>query len=335
MSLTVGVGFTVIVNVSGVPVHALAEGVTVMVAVTGVVPVFVAVNEFMFPFPLAANPMDGVLLVQPNEVPTTVSTKLIAVVDAPLHNICGGTGFKAGVGFTVMVDVSAAPVQLLADGVTMRVAVTGAVPVLIAVNGAMLPLPVAVSPIEVVLFVQSNDVPVTLPTKVIVLVDAPLHKVCGVVGFTVGVGFTVIVKLNGIPKQPLAEGVTVMLAVMGALAGLVAVKDGISPFPEAGKPIAGLSLFHEYVVFMMLPVIGVRAVAVPLHQSWLAMLFTLGAGFTVMVKLLGVPTQPLAVGVTVIVATTGVVPVLTAVNTGMSPLPVAAKPIAGLLFVQV
>jgi len=54
-----------------------------------------------------------------------------------------------------------------------------------------------------------------------------------------------------------------------------------------------------------------------------------------MVKLLGVPAQPLADGVTVMVATIGVVPVLMAVNTGIFPFPLPARPIAGLLLVHV
>lgn len=40
---TVGVGFTVMVYDEGIPGHVVA-GVTVMVAVIGVVPVFIAVN---------------------------------------------------------------------------------------------------------------------------------------------------------------------------------------------------------------------------------------------------------------------------------------------------
>ena len=63
-STTVGIGFTVIVNVCGVPVHPLTVGVTVIVATTGVVPAFTALNAAMFPLPDAANPIDVVVLVQ-------------------------------------------------------------------------------------------------------------------------------------------------------------------------------------------------------------------------------------------------------------------------------
>ena len=65
---------------------------------------------------------------------------------------------------------------------------------------------------------------------------------------------------------------------------------------------------------------------------------TVGDGFTVMVKVIAVPVQvtPLLVklGVTVIVAVTGAVPVLVAVKEGILPTPDAASPIDGLLFVQ-
>ena len=59
---------TVIVKVCGVPgqlaVPLVKVGVTVIVAVTGDVPPLVAVNDPMFPVPVAARPIDVVLLVQ-------------------------------------------------------------------------------------------------------------------------------------------------------------------------------------------------------------------------------------------------------------------------------
>ena len=59
-----GVGFTVMVNVMGVPGQPADVGVTVMVLVTGVLPAFVAVKAPMFPLPEAAKPMEVLLLVQ-------------------------------------------------------------------------------------------------------------------------------------------------------------------------------------------------------------------------------------------------------------------------------
>jgi hypothetical protein len=49
-------------NDKGVPTHPFAVGVTVMVAITVVVPALVAVKDGIFPAPLPASPMDGVLL---------------------------------------------------------------------------------------------------------------------------------------------------------------------------------------------------------------------------------------------------------------------------------
>ena len=67
-AVTVAVGFTVMVYVSGVPVQVtlllVYDGVTVIEAVTGAVPALVAVNEEMFPVPLAARPIDAELFTQ-------------------------------------------------------------------------------------------------------------------------------------------------------------------------------------------------------------------------------------------------------------------------------
>lgn len=61
---TVGVGFTVMVNDEAVPMQLLAVGVTVMVAVMGLLPVLVAVNEAISPVSLAARPIAGFELAQ-------------------------------------------------------------------------------------------------------------------------------------------------------------------------------------------------------------------------------------------------------------------------------
>jgi hypothetical protein len=67
-AFTVAVGLTVMVNVIAVPTQLTAlfvnVGVTVIVATTGDVVAFVAVNEGIFPVPLAAIPIEGVLFVQ-------------------------------------------------------------------------------------------------------------------------------------------------------------------------------------------------------------------------------------------------------------------------------
>jgi hypothetical protein len=60
-----------------------------------------------------------------------------------------------------------------------------------------------------------------------------------------------------------------------------------------------------------------------------------GNGLTVMLNKYGFPVQPFACDSTLIVATRGAVPVFVAVNPGITGVfPVEARPIDGLLFVQ-
>lgn len=75
-------------------------------------------------------------------------------------------------------------------------------------------------------------------------------------------------------------------------------------------------------------------VGAPVHKFWLPTVFMVGVGFTLIVNEVGVPGQPFAVGVTVIVAVTGFVPLLVPVKEPMLPFPLAARPIEGVLFTQ-
>ena len=89
----------------------------------------------------------------------------------------------------------------------------------------------------------------------------------------------------------------------------------------------------------MLTVAKLTAVVeLPTHTTWLVTAFTWPSGFTVMVKLFDGPGQltlPLVkVGVTVMVATTGAVPVLSAVKEDIFPVPLEASPIEAVVFVQ-
>ena len=65
--------------------------------------------------------------------------------------------------------------------------------------------------------------------------------------FTVVVGYTVILKLSGVPTQPLAVGVTVMVADSVEVVLLVATKEAMLPFPLAARPMEGL-LFDQLKV---------------------------------------------------------------------------------------
>ncbi len=82
-----GVRFTVMVKETGIPGHPFAVGVTVIVATTAVVPVFVAVKEAMLPVPLAAKPIEGLLFVQLYEVPLTEPANVMAAVGELLQTV--------------------------------------------------------------------------------------------------------------------------------------------------------------------------------------------------------------------------------------------------------
>ena len=100
--------------------------------------------------------------------------------------------------------------------------------------------------------------------------------------------------------------------------------------------MAVLLLVQLYTVPATGPVKACVTVA-PAHTTWLATGFTVGIGLTVIVKVIGVPGQVtplLKFGVTVMVATCGVVPALIAVNDAILPAPDAASPMLVLLLVQ-
>lgn len=84
-----------------VPVQPLATGVTVIVATTVEVVALVAVKVGILPAPLAANPMEGSLLVQLKVVPGTDPVGTTWFTVAPLQTTMGGIGSTVGIGLTV------------------------------------------------------------------------------------------------------------------------------------------------------------------------------------------------------------------------------------------
>lgn len=77
VAFTDGIGFTVIVNVVTGPVQPFEVAVTLIVATTGALVVFVAVKDGIVPDPLVPNPIFE-LLVQLNVAPAGVLAKFIA-----------------------------------------------------------------------------------------------------------------------------------------------------------------------------------------------------------------------------------------------------------------
>jgi hypothetical protein len=151
-TVTFGVGFTVTENIWVAPEQLLAEGVTVITPVAGVLPVFVPVNGEMFPVPVDASPIEELVFDHVNVVPLTAPVKVTPDVEVPLHTVWLAIASTVGVGFTVIVNTCGVPaLQSVEVGVTVNVAVTGVVPLFMAVNDAILPVPVEASPMLVLL----------------------------------------------------------------------------------------------------------------------------------------------------------------------------------------
>ena len=76
---------------------------TEIVAVIGLFPVFVAVNEAISPVPLAPIPMSVLELVHVKVPPDGVLVKVVAATVPVLHTVMFAGTVTVGVGFTVMV----------------------------------------------------------------------------------------------------------------------------------------------------------------------------------------------------------------------------------------
>ena len=129
-----------------------------------------------------------------------------------------------------------------------------------------------------------------------------------------------------------------MVVITGAPDVLTAVNEAMSLLPLAARPIDVRLFVHVYVVVPPVLVVPnvTSVVLAALQTTWLEGWFTCAVGLTVMVKAVVGPVQPAAVrGVIVIVPEIGAAVLLIAVKEGMFPAPLAAKPIAGLLFTQV
>ena len=150
-----------------------------------------------------------------------------------------GVATAFGVGLTRTVAVIAAPGQLFAVGVIVKVTVTGALVVLVRFPD-MLPEPLAAMPVAlaVLSLVQAYVVPLTAPESTIVLIEAAEQMVCEAgVATAFGVGLTKTVAVIAAPGQLFAVGMIVKVTVIGALVVLVSVPE-ILPEPLAAMPVA-------------------------------------------------------------------------------------------------
>ena len=147
-----GVGLTRTVAVIGVPGHPFAVGVMVKVTVTGAKVVLVSV-PLISPLPLAAMPVTVALLslVQAKVVPATLPLSTIVVIGMAEQTVWeAGVATAFGVGFTSTVANIGAPGHPFADGVMVKVTITGAKVVLVSVP-LISPLPLAAMPVTVAL----------------------------------------------------------------------------------------------------------------------------------------------------------------------------------------
>jgi hypothetical protein len=119
------------------------------------------------------------------------------------------------------------------------------------------------------------------------------------VAVATGMGLTVIITVSGVPEQPLAEGVIVYVAVPAVMPVVLRLWAMAEPEDAVAPETPDCTTVHEKVVPATLLVRDI-VVAVPEHRVCNAGVAVMtGMGLTVITTTLGVPAQPLAVGVTV------------------------------------
>ena len=91
------------------PTHPAVVGVTVIVAVTGELVAFKAVNVGTGPVPLAANPMEGVLFVQAKVVEPKELVNAWLATETLLQTVKFETALRIGSGCTVIDVVNGVP----------------------------------------------------------------------------------------------------------------------------------------------------------------------------------------------------------------------------------
>ena len=127
-----------------------------------------------------------------------VSAPLAVIVAPvlPLHiEVDVGFTVTLGNGFTVMVKVCARPLHPSLIGVMVIVDIMGVVPLFVTRNAEISPVPLALNPMAVLLFVQLKVAP-EVPEKFIGPKDSPAHFVKIPTALTEGNGFTIIFELS-------------------------------------------------------------------------------------------------------------------------------------------
>ena len=107
----VGVGFTLKVKDLLVPLQPLLKGTTMNRELMGTLYVLVALKEGMSPVPVGeASPTSLNVCDQLYWVPVTIEpVKVMAFTELPEHTVILDTGFKVGVGLTMMLKATGVP----------------------------------------------------------------------------------------------------------------------------------------------------------------------------------------------------------------------------------
>ena len=138
-----------------------------------------------------------------------------------------------------------------------------------------------------------------------------------------------------LPTQPLAAGVTDTIEVSSVYVGLI-IKNGATVFePSSGRPKVLVVADQVKVVPATGPLKVISGSVAPLQTLTTDGTIATGVGNTIMCIGFMPPVHPLANGVMTSVAVSILEPVFRAVNAGMLSVPEAAKPMEGLLLVQV
>ena len=127
--------------------------------------------------------------------------------------------------------------------------------------------------------------PVPVAVTVIVPLLPPQESSSVAIAETItGRGLTIMTYEEGVPTQPLIDGVTVMVAESGAAPALKAVKLGTLPDPlVAASPIASPDLLHVKVAPAGVPTKLVAETRAPEHTEKFAGTATTALGLTVIV----------------------------------------------------
>jgi hypothetical protein len=147
--IKVGVGFTVILKVFPIPKQPFACGTTVKFILSINTPVFIVLNEPILPFPdKKGNPNTVLLFVQLKVVLGVEEVKITGIVFPPLQIDCETTESNIGIGLITILKLMVFPLQLLDNGVTVKIVDIGTERLLVGVKDGILPIPVAGSPME-------------------------------------------------------------------------------------------------------------------------------------------------------------------------------------------